>query len=407
VKIKIIIGLNPYFQSNATANRWITLIEGLENLGVEIELLVTNGYSDFHEFRINGKKGIYLGIKYNYLSFQFHHNIWLRRLNVYFLNYLINFRINLKIINIVKNNQDSIIWIDDSYNSFRIITILKRKYPHIKTFLELNEYLDIHNENRGNCIQRKLGDQRKSFFEKKGLFALDGLALMTKTLFEYYQTYQYPNVKLLHLPMTVDMDRFTHQYEILTGFQKPYIAFVGVMNDAKDGVSILIQAFHEISKDFPLFKLYLIGGWNYDTPLHQKLIRDLNLESKVIWKGEFQRDQIPAIIMNAELMVLPRPKSKQSQGGFPTKLGEYLAAGIPVCATYVGEIPNYLVDGDSVFFAEPDSIESFAKTMKRALSNPIEAKQIGFKGRSVAELFFNKDIQAKILFNFFENQLSG
>ena len=120
----------------------------------------------------------------------------------------------------------------------------------------------------------------------------------------------------------------------------------------------------------------------------------------MFWKGEFSRDKIPAIIKNASLLALPRPDSKQAQGGFPTKLGEYLATGNPVCATTVGEIPDYLIDDESIYFAEPGSINSFADAMKRALSNPLKAKRIGTNGRKVAETHFNKDIQAKKLYDF-------
>jgi glycosyltransferase involved in cell wall biosynthesis len=135
------------------------------------------------------------------------------------------------------------------------------------------------------------------------------------------------------------------------------------------------------------------------------LIKTYNLENKVFWKGEFLRDQIPAILKNATLLSLPRPDSKQAQGGFPTKLGEYLATGNPVCATRVGEIPDYLTDNESVFFAEPGSVESFAEAMQRALKNSDEARRIGKNGREVAEKHFNKDIQSKKLYNFLKEVL--
>jgi glycosyltransferase involved in cell wall biosynthesis len=121
---------------------------------------------------------------------------------------------------------------------------------------------------------------------------------------------------------------------------------------------------------------------------------------KVFWMKEYPRDSIPSILKNASLLVLPRPASKQAQGGFPTKLGEYLATGNPVCSTTVGEISDYLVDGESVYFAEPGSVESFAGAMERALSDPIKAREVGLNGRKVAEKYFNKDIQAKILYDF-------
>ena len=60
--------------------------------------------------------------------------------------------------------------------------------------------------------------------------------------------------------MAVDLDRFKKQNSSPLEFKKPYIAYVGVMNDAKDGVNILIRSFHKISKDYPKLNLYLVGG---------------------------------------------------------------------------------------------------------------------------------------------------
>mgnify|MGYP000867933575 FL=1 len=183
------------------------------------------------------------------------------------------------------------------------------------------------------------------------------------------------------------------------------MSFVGMMNNNKEGIDILIKAFAKITDEFPAFKLYLIGPWHYDTPEHQNLIKLLKLEKRIILVGKLKRDEIPAVIKNATLLLLPRPDSRQAQGGFPTKLGEYLATGNPVCATSVGELPDYLADGESVYFAEPGSVDSFAGAIRRALSNPVEARNIGLNGRKVAEMFFNKDVQAKKLNDFLLNHL--
>ncbi|MFN3873603.1 MAG: glycosyltransferase family 4 protein [Ignavibacterium sp.] len=297
-------------------------------------------------------------------------------------------------------DKSGIIWTDASYYGFKLAELLKKHQPNSCLFLELSEFLDIHRYNKGNFLQRIQGDKRMHYFEKIAYYKYDGLALISRALFNYFTNFPEPRPKLLHLPMTVDLTRFAGQMMPLAGFEQPYIVFVGVMNDAKDGVSILIKAFAKIAPEFPKLKLYLIGGWNYDTPIHLKLIREYRLEHKIFWKGEMHRDHIPAIIKNANLLALPRPDSKQAQGGFPTKLGEYLATGNPVCATTVGEIPDYLIDGESVYFAEPGSVDSFAEAMRRALSNPEEAKRIGANGRKVAETHFNKDIQAKRLYEF-------
>jgi glycosyltransferase involved in cell wall biosynthesis len=74
---------------------------------------------------------------------------------------------------------------------------------------------------------------------------------MTRTLFNHYNQFAELRPELLHLPMTVELVRFANEIEPLHEFVKPYIAFVGNMNDRKDGVSILIKAFVSISHEFP------------------------------------------------------------------------------------------------------------------------------------------------------------
>jgi len=223
---------------------------------------------------------------------------------------------------------------------------------------------------------------------------------MTKALYKFFDELNIPSLKLLHLPMTVDLGRFSNIQSSSLGFKNPYILFVGVMNNAKDGVDILIDAFSQIAQNFPKYNLYLVGPWQYDTPGHLQKIKDYKLAERVFWINEVNRNEIPPLLLNSNLLVLPRPDSKQAQGGFPTKLGEYLASGKPVCATNIGEIPDYLTDNETVFFAKPGSSSSFADAMERALSSEEKSLEVGQKGKLIAEKFFNKDIQSGVLYEF-------
>lgn len=402
----IVISQNPYFSSSASANRWLTLIKGLSKLGVYIKLIIFEGYQSLQEANTWKTEGTKNGINYKYIQPKLIDGYWEKRFHTYIGNEIQMPRLTRLIVKELKK-ESGVVWTDASHFGFQLAVKIKKLFPEKKLFLEMSEFLDIHKYNKGNLLQTWQAGRRQRYFEKKAFHAYDGIAWMTKTLLNHFSVFTQPHPKFLHLPMTVDLERFSSETETQNEFIKPYIAFIGVMNDAKDGVSILIEAFNLIAKEYPAFKLYLIGGWNYDSPLHQQLIKKYGLEDKVFWMGEFSRDQIPAIIKNADLLVLPRPNSKQAQGGFPTKLGEYLASGNPVCATTVGEIPDYLVDGESVYFAEPGSVNSFADAMKRALSNPTEAKRIGSNGREVAETHFNKDIQAKKLYDFLQSLCSN
>ncbi len=396
---------NPFTLSSASSNRYRGLIEGLHNLGVQITILITNGYQNNIEKKTYDKIGVIKGIKYIYLSRVTNKTIWHSRINTYLISPVISLLFRLRFYKFMREKVQSIIWIGSEISHFKAIIAFKELNNHF-VFTEISEYPDIHhyNQNTVNLLQKRYADKALDYFEQFILLRINGMALMTKTLMNYYQNKVSPDTKLLHLPMTVDLDRFKPdlKYPLYEGLQKPYMAFIGVMNNAKDGVNILIDAFVRISDEFPEIKLYLFGFWHYDTPSHQQQISRLNLQNRIFYKGKVSRDEIPNILMNAELLVLPRPDSHQAQGGFPTKLGEYLATSRPVCATKVGEIPDYLIDGESVYFAEPDSVDSFANSMRRALIDQGEARRIGSNGRKVAEKHFNKDIQAKVLYDFLE-----
>ena len=46
--------------------------------------------------------------------------------------------------------------------------------------------------------------------------------------------------------------------------------------------------------------------------------------------GRTSPEVMPQILTDASILALARPNNVQSQNGFPTKLGEYLATGNPV-----------------------------------------------------------------------------
>jgi len=403
MQLLIIVEKNPFFQNSASANRWQTLIEGLTQLEAEILLIITNGYSTKVEWNRLGTSGQIKGIEYKYLSKFLHNKLWKKRWHRYFESFFHNIKIKRKVQKLIKRNPNALIWTSATLLGFQIAYKTKKRNPERKIIVEMNEFLDIHNYNSSKIWQRLAGDKKQKYFEKKALYCYDGLALMTKTLIDHYKKFQGRLPFMLHLPMTVDLNRFQGNIKPINNFKQPYIVFIGFMNDRKEGVNVLIEAFSKIASNFNDLKLYLVGPKTYDTPNHYKLINKLQLTDRVFIMGEYHRDKIPSILKNAELLVLPRPESKQAQGGFPTKLGEYLATGRPICATKVGEIPLYLEDEASVYFAKPGSVDSFSDAMKRALSNPDKAYKIGLKGKEIAMQNFNKKIQANILYEFMKS----
>lgn len=393
---------NPFTESGASANRFRGLVEGLCREGHYVTIGVVGGELSKGEattFKHNVE-----GMRVCYLSHSNHyHPLW-GRLNTYFFDDLIHLPVAAKgVRKLLKEQYFDIVWLT---NSSSVLNLYLKTDAIIKgkTFIELNEFNDIYTEEKAsNFLQKRRGRKESETFCKT-IEKIDLFAVMTQTLLNYYRGMAKKDARFIHLPMTVDISRFKG-VSAKVEYTKPYIAFTGTMANHKDGVDVLIQAFSRIADKYPNLHLYLAGFWHYDVPMQDKLIEEFGLQERVHRLGILSRDQIPPFVCNAEVLALSRPDSHQAQGGFPTKLGEYLATGKPVCVTTVGEIPLYLEDNVSAFMAEPSNVDSFADALDRALGDKDNALKVGHRGREVAERHFNVEFQSKRLSDFFENKL--
>jgi len=401
MKILIILPSNPYFSNSAFANRYIGLMNGLMKQGCSLSMLVTGGYKTRDEISLcNEHCPSYIQIHYS-LRFVIKGKFSL------LLNYIFSNLFdwcNAHIIKKYLTNDYDVVWF--GYDCTTLYSFCKyHSKIKAKTFIEINEFNDIGLEGKSKYSLHYRRAFRENTMLLKTLQSIDIVAAMTKTLEKHYQKLAGNECSFIHLPMTVDMSRFDKQnYEC--SLQSPYIAFAGTMNNAKDGVNVLIESFAKIADKYPNLQLYLAGFWHYDVPMQDEMIERYGLGTRVHRLGVLTSEQIPPFVCNAKLLALARPDSHQAQGGFPTKLGEYLATGNPVCVTKVGEIPDYLEDNVSAFLATPGDVASFADAMDRALCNDDRARSVGAKGRNVAELNFSATLQANRLYDFFNKVIS-
>lgn len=232
----------------------------------------------------------------------------------------------------------------------------------------------------------------------------DGLIVMTKPLMDYFATKVRNSCRLIEVPMTVDLDRFSIIEQSSNNYGD-YIAYCGNMAGNKDGVINLIDAFHIAAPKIPFVRLLLIGGSSNQTEFEYiKEYAKSKGYGRITFYGIAVRDEIPHLLFNAKALALARPSSLQSTGGFPTKLGEYLATSKPVVVTAVGDIPRYLNKNNS-YIVEPDDNELFAEQFIKIFNNYKVASEIGRNGRNVAEINFNYKVQSQRIHDFIEQLL--
>ena len=93
------------------------------------------------------------------------------------------------------------------------------------------------------------------------------------------------------------------------------------------------------------------------------------------------------------------PNKDFESGGFPTKLGEYLATGKPVICTKVSEIPKYL-NNTSAILIEPDNHSELVESLNKIIEHPRNYTTIGENGRLTVKKYFNTKTYLNELISF-------
>ncbi len=407
MRIVVIIKKNPFVHMSAASNRILSLCKDL-CLTNEVKFLIFGGsYShvETDQFSFKGRKS---GIDYEYIN-PFSNKTRIEKIiNEYLFLEIRTSKNAKKILEMIYSSESqTIIWFENDFHSYKIFNNLNKalnKFDFIRAktrfFIEINEYLDagLHNNSVKFFWQKKRIVNTINYFYDFILPNVDGIALMTKKLMGLFNERISKSQNLLHVPMTVDLKRF----DIPEQVESNSIVFIGSMNNLKDGVDILIDAFSRISKDFPNYKLELFGFWGYDSLDHLAKIKNLNLQSRVIYSKPISPEDVIIKLKSSKILVLPRPNSYQAEAGFPTKLGEYLASSKPVIVSSVGEICDYLDDNISAFIINPGSVDSLEQKLRFVITHYEDVREVGMRGRKVAEENFSAEKQSLRLNHFFQ-----
>jgi glycosyltransferase involved in cell wall biosynthesis len=234
----------------------------------------------------------------------------------------------------------------------------------------------------------------------------DGIIVISKSLEAYFMTKKKHGAKLLLVPIIVDPQVFidTQNSPKLTD----EVVYAGILNQSKDGILDIIDAFCRLNQIYKDKKLVLMG--DIEASECKEGIYDLisknNVRDNVIITGYVARSVVVDRLKKAEVLILAKPASLQSEHSFPTKVGEYLATGKPVVLTNVGCINQYLTDEINAFIAEPNNIESLSGKLLEVYINYKRSLEIGQRGQQVAINQFDYRNQSKVIIDFFKERIN-
>ncbi len=378
----VFISTEQYPDQHAAAIRNSTIVQGIAEAGHNVKFLLLSP-QDWETSEI-----IYNGIPFKTINTFKGDNRILREWN--FLKSILKLKKEIREINSTSSIDAVIIYaIEVSIIQY---TFFLCKKMGIRIFHERTELPFI-----GGETESFLGKIKYNYYLNKLIPQFDGLFVISDKLHEFFFPH---NKKIKKILTVVDTDFFNTK--INSAFDFHYIAYCGTMSGDKDGIPILIQSFAKLTKQFPYHKLLLIGN-NSDSESIKNLnliIENLGIKEKVVFTGIVDREEMPGLLGNADLLVVSKPDNVQNSANFPIKIGEYLSTGVPVVVTEVGEIPKFIIDGVNGFLALPNCVESFYGKMYEALSDYNKAKKVGYNGRVLAQKVFDYKIQSEIMIKF-------
>jgi glycosyltransferase involved in cell wall biosynthesis len=177
-----------------------------------------------------------------------------------------------------------------------------------------------------------------------------------------------PVWKTLVIPSGVDLASFhglPSRNELRSSLDIPdedrIIVCVGRLSPEK-GQEVLLKAAANLAGQGLDFKLWLVGDGPLREPLEQQ-IRQGGLENRVRLWG-FRQD-IPRLLCAADLFVLPSHYEIA-----PLSILEAMAAGLPVVASAMGEVPLWIKDGCEGRLVTPGDPDQLAGALKDLLTRP-------------------------------------
>lgn len=210
------------------------------------------------------------------------------------------------------------------------------------------------------------------------------LIVISNKLLEYYEKRVGKN-KVTLIPIVVDLHRFGHIH--MNGHNHRRIGYLGSFG-RKDGVEGIIKAFAEANRENQGLKLRLIG-YNPRKKHFDRVLKESGLNGEVEHTGQVKYDEIPHLLSDCDLLVVNRTNEPYSHFGFPTKLGEYLATGIPTISSRVGDVESYLTNLENSILIDPDNITDLRQAILHRYQGNFDYHTLGEKGRETCTAHFD------------------
>ncbi|TVR76794.1 MAG: glycosyltransferase family 1 protein [Saprospirales bacterium] len=177
---------------------------------------------------------------------------------------------------------------------------------------------------------------------------------------------------------------------------EPTALYIGGF-DLHRGLESVVRALPAINKEFPNFKLTLVGTGSNEEDLKQ-LAAELGVTQKIEFMGWRKPAELPGLIKKATLCLIPHLKSIHTDHTIPHKLFHYMIMGKPVLVSNCKPLERIVKETGAGEVFQSNNPSDFAEKVQKLLGNTQRLKSMGEKGQKAVLKTYNwEDGKAQLL----------
>jgi glycosyltransferase involved in cell wall biosynthesis len=197
--------------------------------------------------------------------------------------------------------------------------------------------------------------------------------------------------KIVVNPNGVDVERFRPgvggaeaRRELGIQDDEVVVGFVGTFGPWH-GMEKLAEAIRLIDANEPV-RFLLVGSGSLHVEVEKRLEAEV-ARGRVIFTGAVGHERVPRLLDACDILVAPHvPLADGSEFfGSPTKIFEYMAMGKGIVASRLGQIGEVLVDGETALLVEPGNVRELKEALVRLVEDEGTRRALGVKARETAE----------------------
>jgi glycosyltransferase involved in cell wall biosynthesis len=197
------------------------------------------------------------------------------------------------------------------------------------------------------------------------------------------------------------LDEITNDRAVRWEHRRPSVAYVGGISRER-GIFELLQAMTQLP---PRLDCRLaLAGW-YSPPELKKQIENAPGANRIDWMGMLSRVKVADLLASVQVGIVLFHSMPNLTNSKPTKLFEYMCAGIPVVASNF-PLWREIVEGEKCgLLVDPLRPGEIADAIAYLLTHPAEAEEMGRRGRAAAERLFNWKSEEQTLLGLYRSIL--